>query len=240
MIGGLIVSGVQPKTVILRAIGPSLGLSGALADPVIEVHGSSGELLTTNDNWREGTYANEVANTLPPSNDLESALWQVLTPGAYTFVVRGNNDTTGIALFEAYDLDQTVDSQLANISTRGFVETDDNALIGGFIVGGGSGSSNAGVLLRALGPSVPGASALADPTLEVHDGSGTTIAFNDNWKTRQDGSSQQAEIEATGIPPANDLESALLQTLPAGNYTAILRGQDNTTGIGLVEIYNLP
>ena len=112
-------------------------------------------------------------------------------------------------------------------------------MIGGLIVGGGSGGTTR-VIVRALGPSVPVGGALNDPTLELHDGSGTTIAFNDNWKTRPDGSSQQAEIEATGIPPTNDLESALVRTLPPGNYTAVVRGMNSTTGVGLVETYNLP
>jgi hypothetical protein len=239
MIGGLIVTGPQSKTVIVRGIGPSLQVPGALADPVIEVHGSAGELLATNDNWRDGFYAAQVASTLPPSNDLESALWGVLTPGAYTVVVRGKDNATGIGLFEVYDLDQTADSKLANISTRGLVQTEDNVLIGGFIVGGGTAGGSANVMLRALGPSVPVTGALGDPTLELRDGSGTLVTSNDNWKRRPDGSSQQAEIEATTIPPTNDLESALVQTLPAGNYTAIVRGVNSTTGVGLVEVYHL-
>jgi hypothetical protein len=140
---------------------------------------------------------------------------------------------------EVYDLARAANSKLANISTRGFVDTGDNVMIGGLIVGGLSGGGTAKVIVRALGPSVPVAGALGDPTLELHDGSGTTIATNDNWKTRPDGSSQQAEIEATTIPPTNDLESALVRTLPQGNYTAVVRGKNNTTGVALVEVYNL-
>lgn len=233
MIGGTIVTGSQGKAVIVRGVGPSLGIPGALADPVVEIHGSSGELLASNDNWREGFYAAQVANTLPPANDLESALWAVLAPGAYTFVLRGKGDTTGIALFEAYDLDQTTDCKLANISTRGFVGTDDNVLVGGIIIGGGFPGSPVTILLRALGPSIPVAGALADPTLELHDGNGTMIAFNDNWRTNQ------VAIESTGIPPTNDSESALLEILFAGNYTAIVRGVNGATGVALVEAYKL-
>jgi hypothetical protein len=144
-----------------------------------------------------------------------------------------------VGLVEVYDLGQGSNSQLANISTRGFVDTGDNVMIGGLIVGGGSGVGTARVMVRALGASVPVAGALGDPTLELRDGSGTLVASNDNWKTRPDGSSQQEEIEATTIPPTNDFESALVQDLPAGNYTAIVRGMDNTTGVGLVEAYNL-
>ena len=148
-----------------------------------------------------------------------------------------------MGLVEVYDLDRTVDSELANISTRGFVDTGDNVMIGGLIVGGGTPADAATVIVRALGPSLAAsgvAGALGDPTVELHDGNGTTIAFNDNWKTRPDGSSQQAEIEATNIPPPYDLEAALVRTLPPGNYTVIVRGTNSTTGVGLFEAYNLP
>jgi Galactose oxidase, central domain/Kelch motif len=240
IIGGFIITGTQPKTVIVRGLGPSLAVPGALADPVIEVHGSSGELLATNDNWRDAATRQQIIDSgLAPSNDLESALWGVINPGAYTVILAGKNGGTGVGLVEVYDLDRTVDSKLANISTRGFVDTGDNVMIGGFIVSGGSPLGTARVLVRALGPSIPVAGALGDPTLELHDGSGTMIAFNDNWKTRPDGSSQQAEIEATTIPPTSDLESALVQTFAPGNYTVIVRGTSNTAGVGLVDVYNL-
>ncbi|HEX7516988.1 MAG TPA: kelch repeat-containing protein [Chthoniobacterales bacterium] len=241
LIGGFIITGTQPKTVIVRGIGPSLPVPGALADPVIEVHGPSGELLATNDNWNEALTRQQISDSgLAPTNDKESALWGIINPGAYTVILSGKNGGTGVGLIEVYDLDRTVDSELANISTRGFVDTGDNVMIGGLIVGGGSGGGTARVIVRALGPSIPVAGALADPTLELHDGSGTTIATNDNWKTRPDGSSQQAEIEATTIPPTNDLESALVRTLQPGNYTIVVRGTNSTTGVGLVEAYNLP
>ena len=231
MIGGFIITGTERKTVIVRGIGPSLPVPGALVDPVIEVHGSSGELLATNDNWRDGFYATQVANTLPPANDLESALWGILDPGAYTVVVRGNNDATGIGLFEVYDLDQTVDSKLANISTRGLVQTGDNVMIGGLIV---LGQDPLRVIVRAIGPSLPVPGALGDPTLELHDGNGALVAANDNWR-----SDQEAEIIATTIPPSNDLESAIVRNLAPGNYTAIVRGVNGTTGVALVEAYGL-
>jgi hypothetical protein len=136
-----------------------------------------------------------------------------------------------------YEVGQGSDVTLDNISTRGLVQTDDNVLIGGLIIGEGTGDNTANVLVRALGPSLPVTDTLSDPTLELHDGSGTLIDSNDNWKTRPDGSSQQAEIEATTIPPSDDLESALVETLPPGNYTAVVRGQDNTLGVGMVEVY---
>jgi predicted outer membrane repeat protein len=231
MIGGFIITGTQPKTVIVRGIGPSLSMPGALADPIIEVHGSSGQLLATNDNWRDGLYAQQVASTLPPPNDLESALYGAINPDTYTVVVRGKNDTTGIALFEVYDLDDTVDSKLANVSTRGFVQTGDDVLIGGVIV---QGQNSLKVIVRAIGPSLSVPGALADPTLELHDGNGALLVANDNWRT-----DQQAEIIATTIPPSNDLESAIVRDLVPGNYTAIVRGVNNTTGIAVVEAYGL-
>ena len=241
MVGGFIITGTEPKTVIVRGIGPSLGVPGALADPNIEVHGPSGELLATNDNWGDALTRQQIIDSgLAPTNDLESALWGVINPGAYTVIVRGKNEAAGIGLFEAYDLGEAEDSNLGNVSTRGPVQTGDNVLIGGFIVGGGTEGWTAKVVVRAIGPSAPISGALADPTLELRDASGTLLASNDNWKTQPDGSSQQAEIEATGLQPANDLESALLQIFPAGSYTAIVRGVNNTTGVGVIEAYNLP
>ena len=242
LISGFIVIGTEPATVVLRGIGPSLALPGGLSDPMIEVHDASGAILALNDNWKDDPEEQKVMDAgLAPTNDAESALWQVLEPGVYTVILRGQNGATGTGLTEVYQLDQpSLDSTAANISTRGFVQTNDNVLIGGFIVGGGSGAREASVLVRALGPSLPVAGALSDPTLELHDGSGTLIDSNDNWKLRADGSSQEAEIEATTIPPGNDLEAALFTTLPPGSYTAIVRGKDDTTGVGLVEVYRLP
>jgi uncharacterized delta-60 repeat protein len=235
MIGGFIITGTQPKTVVVRGLGPSLPVPGALADPVIEAHGPSGELLGTNDNWNDALTRQQVIDSgLAPSNDLESALWGTINPGAYTVVVRGANQTTGIALFEVYDLDRAADSQLANISTRGFVETGDNVLIGGTII---VGSTRARVLFRALGPSLTNfgvANALEDPVLELYDGNGGVIAVNHNWRN-----DQEVEILATGIPPSNDLESAIVRDLAPGSYTAIVRGADNSTGVALVEAYGL-
>ena len=241
LIAGFIITGTEPKTVIVRGIGPSLPMAGALADPVIEVHGPSGELLGTNDDWKDAVTRQQISDSgLAPSNDLESALWGVINPGAYTVILSGKDEGTGVGSVEVYDLDQAADSRLANISTRGFVDTGDNVMIGGLIVGGGSPSGTANVVVRALGPTIPVADALANPTVELHDENGATIAFNDDWKTRPDGTSQQAEIIATSVPPSNGRESAFVRRLPPGNYTAIARGKNDTTGIGLVEVYHLP
>ena len=239
LIGGFIITGSDAKKVLLLAKGPSVNsggtpVPGRLADPTLELHDGNGA-LTTNDNWKDSPQKTEIENSgLAPTDDKESAILQTLTPGNYTAIVRGKDNSTGIALVEAYDLNTAANSILANISTRGFVETGDNALIGGFIAGNQSGSTR--ILVRAIGPSLKSKlpNALDDPVLELHDRNGATIATNDNWKDNQ-----RTEIEATGIPPTNDLESAIVRTLPPAAYTAIVRGKDNTTGIGLVEIYNI-
>jgi N-acetylneuraminic acid mutarotase len=241
LIGGFTIAGTEAKTIIVRGIGPSLQMANTLPDPVIEVHGPSGELLATNDNWRQAASSQQINDSgLAPSNELESALWGVINPGTYTVILSGKDGGTGVGSVEVYDLDEPADSRLANISTRGFVDTGDNVMIGGLIVGGGGASGTDKVVVRALGPSIPVADALANPTVELHDANGIAIASNDDWKTRPDGTSQQAEIEATTIPPSNDLESAFVRILSPGSYTAIVRGKDNTTGIGLVEVYHLP
>jgi uncharacterized delta-60 repeat protein len=245
LIGGFIITGTDPKRVIIRGMGPSLnGVGVTLSDPTLELHQGS-TTLATNDNWKindqtgQSQEADIRATTIPPTNDLESSILTTLSPGAYTAILAGKNGGTGVGLVEVYDLAQAAISKLANISTRGFVDTGDNVMIGGLIVGGGSGGGTARVIVRALGPSVPVNGTLSDPTLELRNASGTMIVTNDNWKTRPDGSSQQAEIEATTIPPTNDLESALVATLAPGNYTAIVRGKNNTTGVGLIEVYNI-
>jgi uncharacterized delta-60 repeat protein len=232
LIGGFIITGSQPKKVLMRAIGPSLPLAGLLANPTLELHDGAGTLITSNDNWMDAPNKQEIIDsTIQPTNDLESAILMTLEPGLYTAIVRGANDTTGIALVEAYDLDLTADSILANISTRGLVQTADNVMIGGIIIVGTDAQE---VLLRAIGPSLPVAGALADPTLELHDKDGVTIASNDDW--RRD---QEADIMATMIPPTDDAESAILMTLTPDAYTAIVRGKDDTTGIALFEAYQL-
>ncbi len=235
LIGGFIITGNNPKNVILRAIGPSLLLDGVLADPVLELHEPDGTVIT-NDNWRD-SQEQEINDTgLAPASDLESAIVATLEPGAYTAIVSGQGDGTGIGLVEAYDLDALADSQLANISTRGSVGTDDNVMIGGFILGGPTGDTT--VVVRGLGPSLGTqgvANVLADPTLDLFDGQGALLASNDDWQD-----SQAAELEASGLAPDDESEAAILRDLSPGAYTAILRGKDNSTGVGLVEAYNLP
>jgi uncharacterized delta-60 repeat protein len=235
MIGGFIITGTQTKTVIVRGIGPSLPIPGALADPVIEVHDSGGQLVATNDNWNDATTRQQIIESgLAPSNDLESALWGVIGPGAYTVAVRGKNNGTGLGLFEVYDLDPAADSKLANVSTRGLVATGDNVMIGGTII---VGEAPARVLFRAIGPSLASfgvPNALQDPTLQLHNANGELIAINYDWRD-----DQAAEITATGLAPSNDRESAIVQDLAPGNYTAIVRGSDDTPGVALIEAYDL-
>ena len=238
-IAGFIVTGSEAKNVIIRAMGPSLtgaGISNALQDPMLELHDSSGALIASNDNWKDTQQAEIQASGLAPADDRESAIVRILSPGAYTAIVRGKDGTGGIGLIEGYDLGPSADSIFANISTRGFVGTGDNAMIGGLIVGGNGGGVNV-VIARALGPSLSNAGvqqALQDPTLELRDQNGVLIDSNDNWKDRQ-----QALIERQNLAPTDDREAALLDVLPAGAYTAIVRGKNDATGVALVEFYNI-
>lgn len=238
--GGFIVVGSGTKTVLIRGLGPSLasaGIAGTLADPIIELHsGTTNVIIASNDNWKNNQEAEIEATGLQPSNDAEAALIATLTAGTFTVIERGKQDTTGVGLVEIYDLEAGSGPELANISTRGFVGTGSDVMIAGFIVASSTGGSSQ-VILRALGPSLGNfgiADPLADPVLDLYDSNGTLIASNDNWK-----SDQQAEIEATGIPPSNDPEAAIVTTLAPGAYTAIESGKDDGTGVGLVEVYNL-
>jgi hypothetical protein len=238
LIAGFILTGSDPKKVILRAIGPSLGLPGQLSNPTLELYQGS-TLLASNDDWQNQPPAERQAvldSTIPPSNDLESALVRTLPASGttYTAVMRGLSNGTGIGVVEAYDLDLSANSKLANISTRGFVQTGDNVLIAGTIL---VGSQPQKVIVRAIGPSLPLAGKLENPTLELRDQHGALLEENDNW---MDSANRQAIIDS-GIPPTNDLESAIVRTLPSAgaNYTAIVRGVGATSGIAVVEVYAL-
>jgi sugar lactone lactonase YvrE len=232
LIGGFIVTGTQSKKVLIRAIGPSLPLAGVLADPTLELYQGT-TLLESNDNWMDSPNKQAIIDsTIPPSNPLESAIVRSVPPGNYTAIERGVNNGTGIGVVEAYDLDTSANSKLANISTRGLVQTGDNVLFAGTIV---VGQASQKVIIRALGPSTGVPGAMADPTLELHDGNGALLETNDNWV---DSPNKQAIIDST-IPPPNNLESAIVRTLTPANYTAIVRGVNNTTGIAVVEVYAL-
>jgi Beta-propeller repeat len=236
LIGGFIISGSQNKQVIIRGIGPSLtGVQGALANPTLELFNGN-HLITSNDDWITNR-AEVEATGIPPANDLESAIVRTLSPGAYTAVLRGQNNGIGIGVVEIYDLTADGSSVLANIGSRGVVGTGDDVMIGGFIVGG-SGQADARVVVRGIGPSLSAfgvTSALQDPIIDLKDANGATLMSNDDWQQ-----GQPTEITALGLAPSDSRESALLTSLPHGNYTAILRGKANTTGVGVVEVYNVP
>jgi hypothetical protein len=239
-IGGFIITGSVPKHVLVRGIGPSLfrvGIDNPLPDPVLELHGPSGFLTVTNNNWRD-TQEQAIQNTgIPPTNDLEAAIDATLAPGAYTAIVRGNGaNNTGVGLVEVYDLDQAAASKLGNISTRAFVNTGSNIVIAGFMLANGGGNDN--VIVRGLGPSLSASGlspVLANPTLELRNSDGTLLVSNNDW---QDNTAQAAAISASGLAPTNNLEAAIAATLGPGVYTALLAGLNNGTGFGLVEVYD--
>jgi hypothetical protein len=241
-IGGFIITGTQSKRIMARAIGPSMKVNGTpvagrLTDPILELHDSKGSEPLVNDNWRTSQEAEIRQSGLAPTDDKESAVIKRLEPGSYTAIIRNADGSSGIGLIELYDLSASEPGELGNLAVRAQVDTGDNVLIDGLILQGGNPKR---VLFRALGPSVkvngaavPGA--LADPTMEVHDGNGGLLLSNDNWidATNRD------EIQATGLAPPDNHESAILLSLMPGNYTSIVRGVNNTTGIGLSEAYKL-
>ncbi len=237
-IGGFIIRGVTPKHVLIRAIGPSLkqfGVANALTDPFLELHSSNSSLLASNNNWRDTQEDAIKATGIPPVNDLEAAIDTTLTPGNYTAVVKGNKGETGVALVEVYDLNQAA-GRLANISTRAFVGTGGDLTIAGFILGNGYGAGR--VVIRGLGPSLGSAgisNPLANPALELRDSNAALIVANDDW---QDNPAQAAELSAAGLAPPDQHEAAIVATLSPGQYTALLSGVNNSTGIGLVEVYD--
>jgi plastocyanin len=236
LIGGLIISGTGNKLLLLRALGPTLtqfGVSGALLDPTLELRNSSGALVASNNDWQSAPNAQSIPANLRPPEQRESAILALLSPGSYTAIVRGVNNTSGVALVEAYELDTSAISRLTNISTRALVQTNSNVMIAGVMVQ----MISQKVIVRALGPTLATfgvSNPLANPLLELRDANGSLLASNDNWKT-----TQQSEISASGYAPPNDLESAIVRTLTPGNYTAVVRGLNNTTGVALVEVYAL-
>ncbi len=259
MIGGFIVQGTGPKRVIIRAIGPELGappynIPNALANPRLELHNAAGAVIGSNDDWQHTIIGgvitqNQVGDIQnsghAPTNPFESAIIADLPPGNYTAIMSGVNNTAGVGLVEVYDLSANTASILGNISTRSFVQTGDDVMIGGFIV---QGTGAKKVIIRAIGPelgappyNIP--SALANPTLELHNGAGALIASNDNWQSTVIGgiitSNQVSDIRSSGHAPGDGRDSAIIADLPPGNYTAIVRGVNDTTGVALVEVYDL-
>jgi hypothetical protein len=208
-----------------------------LVDPVIELHGPGAFATITNDNWKDDPVQEALilATGLAPTNDLESAIAATVAPGAYTAIVKGNNNTSGVGLVEVFDLSQAVLAKLANISTRAFVDTGDGIVIAGFILGGNNGDD--GIVMRGIGPSLTSLgvpNALDDPTLELRDSNGALLIADNDW---QDDPIQASEITAAGLAPEIPREAAIAATLPPGSYTALLAGRNNGTGVGLVEVY---
>jgi Domain of unknown function (DUF4394) len=241
MIGGFIISGNMPKKVILRGVGPSLaafGITDVLADPFLELRNSGGGLLQSNNNWKDTQRAEIEASGLAPRDDRESAIIITLAPGSYTAVLTGSGGTAGVGLVEVYDANTEGDSQLGNVSTRGFVQSGNNVLIAGFILG--SSSSNDRAVIRGLGPSLSQfglKEVLADPTLELHDSNGAILLTNDDWESD---AVSAANLTRFNLAPSNSKEPGIFTSLPPGTFTAILAGKNGGTGIGVVEVYTLP
>jgi len=244
MIGGFIIRGNVAKAVVLRGLGPSLVTAGVpagnlLNDPLLELHGASGALIISNDNWKESPQRSQIEGTVfQPTDDREAVILATLPPAAYTAILKGAGQTAGIGLIEVYDNNQAVDSDLANISTRGFVQTGDNVMIGGFTLGGNN--NPARIAVRALGPSLASfglANVLSDPTLELHNANGTIMIANDDW---QSDATSAALLTANGLGLPDPKESGIFTSLaPPGQFTAIVAGKNGGIGIALVEIYNL-
>jgi cytochrome c peroxidase len=239
MIGGFIIKGTSAKSVVIRGLGPSLaklGLTGVLLDPVLELRGADGALLFQNDNWKDAQRPQIEGTPFQPADDREPVIIASLPPGAYTAILTGKNQTAGLGLIEVYDNDEALDSQLANISTRGFVGAENNVMIGGFIL---RGTNNTRIAIRGLGPSLTQlglAKVLPDPILELHDANGTAVVTNDNWT---DNSVAADLLRANGLALSDQNEPAIFTSLPPGQFTAILAGKHGATGVGTIEIYNL-
>ena len=240
-IAGFIITGPNPKPVVIRGLGPSLEVNGQpvagrLQDPTLELYNSAGERIRTNDNYNDSPGLSVIQReNLEPGDEREAAMAPILPPGAYTAVLRGANNSTGVGLVEVYDIDMRNGSKLANLSTRAFVGTGDNVLIGGVLL---RGNRRNDIVFRALGPSLTDRgveNALQDTTLEVKDANGVTVESNDDWRNGPN----VLDLEEANLEPGNDSEAAMLLRLVTGDYTAILRGKDGSTGTGLVEVFQL-
>ena len=241
MVGGFIITGNEPKRVMIRGIGPSMtsvGVSGTVTDPILRLFRADGSTIAVNDNWQD-TQRTEIEQTgLQPVDPRESAIVATLAPAAYTAAVANVDGNHGVGLIEIYDLTSASTGKLANISTRGSVQVADNVMIGGFILGGTS-INPAKVVVRAMGPSLAQAGIggpLDNPTLSLFDSNGQIVGSNDNW---QDDANQASQLQALNFAPQNPAESALVATLPPGQYTAVVAGQNGGTGIGLIEVYSV-
>lgn len=240
MIGGFIITGDVPKKVAIRGMGPVLarfGIANFVADPVLELRNSSGAMIRENDNWKDSQRPEIEGTAVQPGDDREAVIIATLQPGAYTALLTGKNQTTGLALVEVYDLESAANAQLSNISTRGFVRSGNGVMIGGFILGNQSGSAR--IAVRGRGPSLSQFGlnpVLADPVLEIRDTNGAVLLTNDDWESD---AASAAQLTASGLAPMDPKEAGIFATLPPGDFTAILAGKENGVGIGLVEVYNV-
>jgi hypothetical protein len=244
MIAGFIITGNASKPVIIRGLGPSLTAANVpadqvLQDPVIELRGPNGEVIMSNDNWKDSPQRAQIEGTaFAPSDDRESVILATLQPGAYTAIISGKGGTTGIGLIEVYDNDSAAASELANISTRGFVRTGNEVMIAGFVLGGSNNPTN--IAVRALGPSLTSSgvpSVLADPTLSLHNTNGTIMASNDDWLSDPVAAGQ---LTTHGLALPDPRESGIFTSLaPPGQFTAIVTGKNGEIGNALIEIYNV-
>ena len=241
MIGGFVISGNTPKKVAIRGMGPVLanfGINNFLADPFLELRGSGGGLILSNDNWKDSQQAEIQSLGLAPNDNREAVIVTTLTPGTYTALLTGKNGTTGVGLLEIYDVNPGAASELANLSTRGFVQGGNSVLIAGFILGGNN-TGNDRVAIRGLGPSLAQFGlnpVLADPTLELHDENGATLITNDDWATDP---VSAANLILFNLQPSAPKEAAIFTSRPPGTFTAILAGKNGGSGIGIVEVYSL-
>jgi hypothetical protein len=241
MIGGFIITGNAQKKVAIRGMGPALasfGITDFLADPVLELRDSGGAVVKSNDNWKDTQQTEIEGLGLAPNDNREAVIVTTLDPGSYTALLTGKGGTTGVGLVEIYDVNPEVNSELGNLSTRGFVQGANSVLIAGFILGGNN-TGNDRVAIRGLGPSLSQFGlnpVLADPTLELHDSNGATLITNDDWETD---AASAANLVLFGLAPSNPKEAAIFTSLSPGTFTAILAGKNGGTGIGTVEVYNL-
>ena len=240
MIAGFIITGNSSKAVALRGMGPFLaafGITDFLVDPILELRGSNGSVILRNDNWKDDQRSQIEGGPFQPGDDRESVILASLQPAAYTAILTGKNNTTGVGLVEVYDNNQGSEARLANISTRGFVRAGNTVMIGGFILGGTP--NNTRVALRGVGPSLSQFGlnpVLADPTLELKNANGTTLVSNDNWT---DDAASAALLTANGLGLQDPKEAGIFTSLPPGAFTVILAGKNSSIGIGLIEVYNL-
>lgn len=251
-IAGFVIGGEESKTVLIRAVGPTLakfGVSGAMTSPKLELY-QGAKVIGTNSGWATAKNAAEMSAAAKralafdlEANSLDAVIYTTLAPGSYTAAVSNNASTDGVALVEVYDLSApSVGQKLLNISTRSVVGTGENMMIAGFVV---SGSVPKRVLIRGVGPSLASygltaSTLLARPQVELLRGS-TRVAINSGYAASADAAAiVSASAQVGAFPLANNNEAALLLSLEPGSYTAQVSGVGGTSGIAIIEVYEVP